>query len=765
MRRFLIAILVFFAATALVTAIFMRDSSTMSPLKMAFGNGFFPEPLKCDLSNYKSSTGLTAAVDQNTLVVTWAGEADGELRARYAIEAATPVIRDLAIRKPGAQWITLGSDLTPEYEVISGRRRVSNQQLQRPRERGLEITKEFMDREAWYAFWDAPLVVPGIQPGGAPQNPDLPRKAEEIRRAKSKFNTTSCDVRTDGGRMEVNFPGLSMGIFAGSLRFTVYRGTNLIRLEAIAKTDENFVAYKYNAALKGFATDILPHVTWRDTGGNTQQYRFGGPHNDDPVAIRAKNRVLIAEGRSGSVAVFPPPTVFFWKREIDTNLGYVWYRKDADARYAIGVKQADHEDDPRYLGNYALYNAPPGTWQRMAVYFYASPDAAQPARDKVMAFTHGDTFPPFPGYKTLVEDFHLGFVDRQRASGSVDTELPDFAAMKAIGINIVGISEFHGDKLRNDSGPGRFADQKAEFEALRRAGDTDFVALPWELSMNSLGSDWDVVTPHPVYWSQVRDPGQPFTENDPRYGKVYHIGSAEDVLRFVTEEHALWITGHPRTKTSTGYPDAFKDTPFARSDQYLGLTFQPGMGMDLSQSRLCEYRCFDAMDMLNNLYADSGLQPKYLVAGPDTYQKWPHDDLYPGFQVSYVKLDRLPGPDQDWSSILTPLRRGDFFETTGEILIKNYTVTGSGNQRTVGADVEWTFPLEFVEVVWGDGKKVDRQIIRATDLAPFGNKRFSIPFDATGKKWVRFAVWDSAGNGGFVQPVWLNAPTNVSGLR
>ncbi len=80
------------------------------------------------------------------------------------------------------------------------------------------------------------------------------------------------------------------------------------------------------------------------------------------------------------------------------------------------------------------------------------------------------------------------------------------------------------------------------------------------------------------------------------------------------------------------------------------------------------------------------------------------------------------------------------------------------------AEIEWTFPLEFVEVVWGDGKKVDRHIISATDLAPFGTKRFTIPFDASGKSWVRLAVWDSAGNGAFVQPTWVNSrtPTSVS---
>jgi len=82
-------------------------------------------------------------------------------------------------------------------------------------------------------------------------------------------------------------------------------------------------------------------------------------------------------------------------------------------------------------------------------------------------------------------------------------------------------------------------------------------------------------------------------------------------------------------------------------------------------------------------------------------------------------------------------------------------VTGTGNARKITADVDWTFPLEFVELVWGDGKTTGRQIIRATDVAALGTKRFEIPFDATGKKWVRFAAWDSAVNGAFVQPVWL----------
>jgi len=111
----------------------------------------------------------------------------------------------------------------------------------------------------------------------------------------------------------------------------------------------------------------------------------------------------------------------------------------------------------------------------------------------------------------------------------------------------------------------------------------------------------------------------------------------------------------------------------------------------------------------------------------------------------------------NWAPIINSLKKGTFFATSGEVLISSYDVQGTGRQRTIAANVEWTFPLEFAEVVWGDGQKTDRQIIRLTDLPAFGTHHFEIPFDTTGKKWVRFAVWDSAGNGAFVQPIKLTA--------
>src|SRR5207244_1796807 len=136
-----------------------------------------------------------------------------------------------------------------EFEVTSGKRRLSEQQMAPLRKLGVAFTPEVVDREKWFAFWDAPLMIPG----SGNTSMDLPRKPEEIRRAWAKFHASTCSVKTDGARIEVEFAGVDLGIFSGSLRYTVYRGTNLLRQETIAKTDEPSVAYKYVAGLKGLA--------------------------------------------------------------------------------------------------------------------------------------------------------------------------------------------------------------------------------------------------------------------------------------------------------------------------------------------------------------------------------------------------------------------------------------------------------------------------------------------------------------------------------
>ena len=178
---------------------------------------------------------------------------------------------------------------------------------------------------------------------------------------------------------------------------------------------------------------------------------------------------------------------------------------------------------------------------------------------------------------------------------------------------------------------------------------------------------------------------------------------------------ATGIHAHPRTKGTTGYPDPIFDKPYVKNDRYLGVAFKPGMGQDISEERLCEWRCFDAIDTMNNMYAGTGLRPKYLIADIDTYRKGPEDDIYPGHPVNYLKIDRMPGPDDDWTPILQSLRDGNFFVTTGEILITNYTVAGTGDQRTIDGEPR----MDVSAGVRGSGLG-RRQESRSTDHAGDG---------------------------------------------
>jgi hypothetical protein len=721
------------------------------------------QSLNCDLREYKALDGLKAEIRNNVLELSWQGARGQDLRAAFTIREGQPSIAEVAARKAGGPWITLGRNLTPEFEVTSGKRRLSEQQMAPLRKLGVQFTPEVVDREKWFAFWDAPLMIPG-----APNtNMDLPRKPDEVRRAWASYRSTGCTVKTDGARLEVEFPGLQMGIFSGSLRYTVYKGTNLLRQEAIAKTDEPSVAYKYVAGVKGMAIANDTRLVWRDVARAWQQYGFGGSINKDPVAVKARNRLGIVETGGGSLAFLPPSHKFFFAREIETNLGFVYYRKDSANAFSIGVRQADREESYRPYGvsdevwnrraaearhdinNFALYNAPPGTWQRMPVYFYLSPEDGHATQAAVMAFTHDDRYQEMPGYQVLVSHFHMHFNEQLTDAGTMDLQPSWLQVFRGLGINIAVLADFHSDSHPNDPGPVRFAEQKVYFEGCRRFSDRGFLLIPGEEPDATLGGHYITFLPRPVLWSHVRTAGQQFTENDSQYGKTYHVDTPADELNMLRQENGLMWQAHPRTKGSAGYPDAVRDQAHFLSDRFLGGSYQ-SLPVDQSEKRICEGRCLALLDDMNNW---SG--PKYMIAEGDTYMKYPDDETFPQLIVNYVKLASVPKFDEDWAPIVKAMRAGDYFVSSGEVLFRNWAIEGSGAHRTYTAEVEWTFPLEFVELVWGDGHTTGRQIVSATDLQPFGNHRFRIPFDTEGKKWVRFAAWDSAGNGAFTQPVHL----------
>jgi hypothetical protein len=554
-------------------------------------------------------------------------------------------------------------------------------------------------------------------------------------------------VTSDGNRAEVVFPGLRLGSFNGELVLTAFTGTNLIEVEAVASTQLPSVAYKYDVGLTGLPLTAASKVSWRDISNRTQAYSLRGPTNADPVTLRAANRLVVAETNGASIAAFPPPHTFFWAREIEINVGNNWYRKDNDRSFSIGIRQGEQEVVEQYLANWSLYSAPPGTMQRMKAYFYPTLGASDAAFQAALAFTRNDVYAALPGYKVMGSHYHTDLGRDLMATGSIDSRLSDFEVLRAAGINIAGPVDRPGANTQLE-------ELHYLFEGAQRHSDGDFMVLPELENSNLLGGHWDLFFSHPVYYVDERAPGTPLVTQHPQYGKMYNIGSAEDMMAMVDAENMLIFMPHPRTKGSTGYPDAVKDTPAFLNDRYRGVGWRWGMGSDLSELRLSEKRVIPLLDDMNNWIARSNRQLKALVAITETYDKAPGDDIYANGPVTYLRLNALP-TGSDYSPIISALRSGDYFVTSGEVLIPTHRYEGAGASAKLTAEVRWTFPLDFVEVVTGDGTKTTTKIVSAKDLAAFGTNTFVVPFDATGQAWVRFAAWDTAGNGAMTMPVRL----------
>jgi hypothetical protein len=394
-----------------------------------------------------------------------------------------------------------------------------------------------------------------------------------------------------------------------------------------------------------------------------------------------------------------------------------------------------------------LYSAPPGTEQRMAAYFYPTLGGADEAFRGALAFTNGDVYPELEGYKVLGSHYHTNMGRELMARGSVDARLSDFEVLRAAGIDIAGPV----DRPRD---PSQLEEQHWLFRGAARHSDADFVVMPQMENSNLLGGHWDLLFSHPVYYVDERAPGTPLVTEHPEYGRVYNIGGVEDMRTMIDAEDMLVFMPHPRTKGSTGYPDAVAESPQFLSDWYRGVGWRWGMGSDLSERRLSGNRVIPLLDDMNNWIADTELEPKALLAITETYFKAPGDDVYANGPVTYLPLGELPPPGQ-YALIVDALKSRAYFVTSGEVLIPSHRYEGTGASAALVADVRWTFPLDFVEVVTGDGETTTTTTVSAKDLPAFGTHEFRVPFDATGQAWVRFAAWDTAGNGAMTMPVRL----------
>ena len=166
-------------------------------------------------------------------IIRWTGEDGLKWSAVLGIDGGRPCIFSLCYETDG-KAVTLAEGLHPQFKVITGKRTRINPQ----REKGL-APGESLDYQ-WDTYSDDPMS-----------------RKSEVEEASEQFVSTKLRTEEDGRRKSVIFDGLTIGKFSGSCVFNFYEGSNLIRIEAMASTEEDGVAYLYHAGLDGFKADKL----------------------------------------------------------------------------------------------------------------------------------------------------------------------------------------------------------------------------------------------------------------------------------------------------------------------------------------------------------------------------------------------------------------------------------------------------------------------------------------------------------------------------
>ena len=577
-------------------------------------------------------------------------------------------------------------------------------------------------------------------------------------------------VVTEEGRTSLIVDGATAGPFAGELRFTFYPGSRLVRVAMVMSTERPATAYLFDAGLT-VAADATPpwkaiaYTDLSDTLARVPANVAAQPARSPQV----RARTIMAEGNNGgTLAIVPPPHQYFYPLDYTNNDNTTWLGRDYRSlagRVGFGVRQS-LEGDRRYV---PWVNAPPGTRQEMGVFYLLGDGDAAKTYDDVLAYTRGDTFKPLAGRKVFTSHYHVehtvDFLTRQKFQQSTGVpaglDEPAFAKrFKQAGVDIVHLGELHlpGDVLKIAD---RLTLLKTMHDECARLSDDKLLLLPGEEPNVHLGGHWMSFFPRPVYWTLDRAQGQPFVEQHPTLGAVYHVGSSADVLKLMEVERGLMWTAHPRIKSSTGFPDVYRGKEYFKSDRYLGGAWK-AMPADYSLPRLGT-RVLELLDDMNNWAATPG-ERKHTPGEVDVFQIDADSELYAHMNVNYLTLDAIPRFHDGWASVLDALRGGRFFTTTGEVLIDSFTVDGKASgealkspagESTVVAKLEWTFPLAYAELISGDGKQVFRQRIGLGDTEALGTRELKLSIDLRGRKWARMEVWDVGTSGAFTQPVWI----------
>ena len=652
-----------------------------------------------DLSDYEGGL-VSATVSESSVEVTWRDETDRLWSAAFSREPDQPLIRTVSA---GEEVIL--RDVRPFIAVETGVR-----------------------RKGWNAFFDYP---PDHQDGTSA--------------FFGRLALVGIRLETAGSRLRVHCGAFSAGPFSGTIVYTFFAGSRLVLQQAVASTDEPSVAYLYDAGIEFAAPEQLEigrnmqtPLAYYDTSGQLRRETANGLQ-PERIPYKVRYRALASQAGQGSVAAFPAPHQYFVPRDFTSNLSQNWHRSWR-GWVSLGIRQV-RDTNWRF---YPWANAPPGSKQRMSLFLLLSEEAPAALLDDVLRFTNRDVFPELDGFQTLAAHFHLAYTVQAVEKG-IDWTPPFKSVLRDMGVNAAIIMDFHGDGHPRDLTELRLKELDDYFRFCKAQSGKDFLLIPSEEANVHFGGHWGLVFPKPVYWWMNRPESGAFASKHSEYGTVYSTADAAELLELVRREDGWMYQTHARTKGSTGFPDAIRDTEHFRDDRYFGAGWK-AMPADLSSPRLGE-RTLRLVDDMQNWGMD-----KRLLGEVDVFQFDHTHEVYAHMNVNYIKADTLPG-FEDYGDLLASMRRGDFFVTTGEVLLPSWSISGSEDDIDVSVEVRGTFPLQFAEVVWGDGRGTQRELVDLSETGQFSAGSYDWKVRAPGWTWARIAVWDVAANGAFVNPV------------
>ncbi|TCC86942.1 hypothetical protein EZ428_22310 [Pedobacter frigiditerrae] len=669
-----------------------------------------------DLKSYKKN-GSIVSVDNKRLTINWPAGRAGNGKMILDLDKAKPLFKSIQLGNTKS-FKEIASDLDPVFVLRVGKRTLS------PSSAG------------WDVFFD--------------RVPTRPYTTNLI-----SFDKLKTKVFTSGSQTIVQISEMSSTSFKGYLEITMYNGSPLFNISAVMTTKNDSTAILYDAGLVN-KKQLWENIAWGDVHDKLQIEKTSV--DDVSKNLEVKYRTVIGENRGGSLAVFPAPHQYFYPLDEAFNLKFTWRGKNylnLIPDYGMGIRQ-DPIGDKRYV---PWFNAPPQTKQRLNFFCLISENKAALTLAEVKKYTNGDSYVPLKGYKTMASHFHNEFISDVVLSGKPVPEYPEFVdVFKKAGLDIVKLAEFHGPGHPKGPDSIRLKELKTLFDQSKRLSDSTFLLLPGEEANNFYGGHWLAFFPKPIYWVMSRSNETPFVANHPQYGKVYHIGNKEEMLKLLEEEKGLAWTAHARTKASTGYPDKYKNEDFFKSETFLGAAWKP-IPADLSLPTLSK-RVLNLMDDMANW----GLK-KHVISEADIFTVTHQNEMYAHLNVNYLQMDKLPNYKNGWQPVLDAISNGKFFVSTGEVLIPSFNINGKGagetlklnkiDKTTIKITLNWTFPLNFVEIISGDGNKVYRDRVNLNNTQSFGKQSFSWPVNLVNRKWVRIEAWDIAANGAFTQMVWL----------